>query len=195
MSPHCVSEKNEGKVSDLKRGSNKERGQAQENGKSLTDHASCKTFMNKTYSLPPVARIHFSSVCLLFPLYLSHAWLTSGGLNQHWKWPVLLDLPLSARPSLLHLILSALNTSFTAHVCQWWGFASPAYPAENPYSRVCWSYLPSVIKSGNRLPNVIKHIWSIWVGKYKYSFYLSVCLFFSSSFFSFMILSWGGMLV
>lgn len=78
--------------------------------------------MNKTYSWPPIAQIHFSSVSLLFPLYLSHAWLTSGGLNQHWKWPVLLDLPLSASPPFLHLILS---TRPPPRACQWWGLPHP----------------------------------------------------------------------
>lgn len=148
--------------------------------------------MNKTYSLPPIAQIHFSSVSLLFALYISHAWLTSGDLNQHWKWPVLLDLPLSASPSLLQLILSSLNTSFTTCLALM-GFVSPANLAENPYSRVCLSYQPSIINCLMRsnpfeARKLFLNILSIAISLRLFVFFFFI---FIVSLSSFMILSGG----
>lgn len=105
--------------------------------------------MNKIYSYPLIAQIYLSSIFFFFPLYLSHAWLTSGGLNQHWKWPMLLDLPLPLSP-FLHLIVVPLGSS-SPTAFSMIGLASPANPEGKHSLRVSlshpWNKLPAVKKT------------------------------------------------
>lgn len=128
----------------------------------------CRSILNRQIMLhtkllwikhiPPIAEIHFSSIYLFFPLYLSHAWLTSGGLNQHWKWPMLLDLPLPLFP-FFHLFVSPpCSSSPTASMI---GLDSPANPEGKHSLRVSLSHLcnklPSVKKPEKKLQIILIH--------------------------------------
>ena len=92
------------------------------------------------------------------PFYLSHAWLTSGGPNQGWKWPALLG---STRLLLSSFSLSSLLSALPPHATA----VGPCLtnPAEKCRSRLSsFSAINGCQEQARRRP--VHHI-GVWMEK------------------------------